>query len=271
MSKSYFQFKQFIIHQDRCAMKVCTDACILGAWIAGGRERAEARVRADGQRDRGDGHPWSRALDIGSGTGLLMLMLAQKNGGSIQGIELDSVAFGQLQENIAQSKWKDRLGVVAGDAKDFVSPTKFDLIISNPPFFEGDLPAASHAGNLAKHSKELTLAELIRVIDVNLGEMGSFGILLPWHRVHYFEELAAGSGFYWREKLLVRQGPKHDFFRAVLHFSRGRKDEVSPGVARVDGVPEAGGATVTELTIKDDAGNYTEEFVGLMKDYYLYL
>jgi len=237
MSNPYFQFKQFTIYQDQCAMKVCTDACILGAWFA---EKTPS---------------YSLVLDIGSGTGLLMLMLAQQHKGQIQGIELDLAAFKQLKENITQSKWKEELKVFPGDVRSYSFPHKFDFIITNPPFFEGDLPAASGSANLARHSKELTLAELLTVIDTNLESAGSFGILLPYHRVEYFTALAAGRNFYLQEKLLVRQTPAHDFFRGILHFSR-KKESFVPG---------------SELCIKNEAGVYTEEFVELMKDYYLYL
>src|ERR1051326_2195609 len=101
MANTYFQFKQFTIHQDQCAMKVCTDACILGAWFA---EKIPSQ---------------SAVLDIGSGTGLLMLMLAQKNRGEIDGIELDLPSFKQLKENITNSKWKENLHVFPGDVRTF--------------------------------------------------------------------------------------------------------------------------------------------------------
>jgi tRNA1Val (adenine37-N6)-methyltransferase len=237
MSNTYFQFKQFVIQQDRCAMKVCTDACVLGAWFA---EKVP---------------PWSFVLDIGSGTGLLMLMLAQKLSGEIVGIELDLGSFTQLRENIAQSPWKDRLKAYPGDIRGFVFSDKFDFIISNPPFFEGDLATGSDSKNLARHSKELRLAELIQVIDTNLKISGSFGILLPYHRTGYFEELAASHDFHLQEKLLVRQTPQHDYFRTILHFSRSKENFVPTG----------------ELGIKNDEDAYSEEFRELMKDYYLHL
>ena len=265
MPNPYFQFKQFVIHQDRCAMKVCTDACIFGAWFA---EKTPS---------------YSLVLDVGSGTGLLMLMLAQKHKGEIQGIELDLAAFKQLKENITQSPFRNELKAFPGDVRSYAFPQKFDFIITNPPFFEGDLPATSEAANLAKHSKELTLTALLTVIDANLKSAGAFGILLPYHRVDYFTALAASRGFALSEKLLVRQTPRHDFFRGILHFSRnpegaaGNKENSSweqkgaagneKGFSRTkDGfVPSA------ELCIKNEAGVYTEEFVELMKDYYLYL
>ncbi|MFI5152541.1 MAG: tRNA1(Val) (adenine(37)-N6)-methyltransferase, partial [Chitinophagales bacterium] len=130
MSNSYFQFKQFRIQQDRCAMKVCTDACILGAWFA---EKIPS---------------YSTVLDIGSGTGLLMLMLAQKNKSEIDGIEVDLNTYKQLKENIDQSPWKDQLRVFPGDIRSFSFSGKYDFIISNPPFYEKDLRSDSSARNL---------------------------------------------------------------------------------------------------------------------------
>jgi tRNA1Val (adenine37-N6)-methyltransferase len=238
MPNPYFQFKEFTIHQDRCAMKVCTDACILGAWFA---DKTPA---------------WSDVLDIGSGTGLLMLMLAQKHKGRIMGIELDLEAYRQLRENIDQSPWSQMLRVFPGDVRSFSFSGKFDFIISNPPFYEGDLPAAAEAANLARHSRQLTLAELLSVIDANLSPQGSFGILLPYHRTGWFEDRAASAhGFALQEKLLIRQTPGHEFFRSILYFSR-RRDGFIP---------------TSELIIRDEHGNYTGDFVRLMKDYYLYL
>jgi tRNA1Val (adenine37-N6)-methyltransferase len=238
MSNSYFQFKQFTVHQDQCAMKVCTDACILGAWFA---NKAPA---------------YAQVLDIGSGTGLLMLMLAQKHKGPIRGIEIDLEAFHQLKENIGQSPWRQLLKVYPGDVRSFSFPEKFDFIISNPPFFENSLPAATAADNIARHSKELTFSELLEVVDENLSYKGSFGVLLPYDRTAWFEEEASARyGFTLKEKLLVRQTPRHDFFRSILHFSR-LKDNFIP---------------TAEITIQDTQGAYTEDFTELMKDYYLYL
>lgn len=219
-------------------MKVCTDACILGAWFA---NKTPA---------------WSHVLDIGSGTGLLMLMLAQKHKGEIRGIELDGSAYHQLKQNIGQSPWKQMLKVYPGDVRSFSFPGKFDFIITNPPFYEGDLTASTDAANLARHSKELTLSELLTVIDANLTPEGSFGILLPYHRSAWFEQQASAThGFSLQEKLLVRQTPRHDFFRSVLYFSR-RKEGFVP---------------TSELTIQNSEGVYTEDFTDLMRDYYLYL
>ncbi|HTQ64175.1 MAG TPA: methyltransferase [Puia sp.] len=237
MPNNYFQFKQFIIQQDQCAMKVCTDACILGAWFA---EKIPSS---------------SSVLDIGSGTGLLMLMLAQKNKSEIDGIELDLPSFKQLKENIDASKWKENLKAFPGDVRTFSFPVKYDFIIVNPPFFEGGLISSSDKKNIARHSLELTLEELIRVIKKNIHPSGSFGILLPFHRADKFEKLALENNFCLHEKLLIRQTPGHSFFRSIMHFSQNKMNPVIK----------------TELSIQDKNGDYTKEFVELMKDYYLYL
>lgn len=219
-------------------MKVATDSCLFGAWFS-------RRIPAG-----------ATVLDIGSGTGLLMLMLAQRHDGPIQGIELDAGAFGQLQENIGQSPWSSRLQVSCGDVRDFVFPNKFGFIICNPPFFEDDLPAATGPRNLAKHGHALKLSELIRVIDANLIEDGSFGILLPFHREEYFAGLAGSHGFYLAGRLRISQRKGQDHFRSMLHFSR---HPVDPAIFP------------TDLAIYQEDGVYSQDFVELLKDYYLYL
>ena len=237
MPNNYFQFKKFIIHQDQCAMKVCTDACILGAWFA-------KKISN-----------FSEVLDIGSGTGLLMLMLAQKSKASISGIEIDPQAYKQLRENTGQSKWANRFKLYAGDVRVHSFHEKFDFIISNPPFFDNDLVSIVNEKNIAKHSKGLSLKELMEAIDTNLDSSGSFGILLPYHRGAYFEELAKSYQFHLKEKLLVKQTVSHSYFRTILHFSKN----------------QLGAADEFTLTIQESEGKYSSDFIELMKDYYLKL
>jgi len=237
MSNSYFKFKQFTIHQDKCAMKVCTDACIFGAWFA--RKSLSA----------------NRILDIGSGTGLLMLMLAQERESLIEGIEIDPNCFQQLKENISESKWSERLAAHRGDIKTFRSELKYDFIIGNPPFHENSLSSPSIETNLARHSAELNLDELIVSIDQHLSSTGSFGVLLPYYRAEYFEFLASVKKFHLAEKLSVKQSPNHKYFRSILHFSRSPQQH----------------ASIEDLTIQNESREYTNDFVELLKDYYLYL
>lgn len=237
MANSYFQFKQFTIHQDQCAMKVCTDACILGAWFA-------AKIP-----------DYYNVLDMGSGTGLLMMMVAQQSQAEVHGIEIDLAAYKQLKENVGQNGWKERLRVFPGDVRTYSFPRKYNFIISNPPFFENDLPSDADAEQVAKHSKLLKLEELVQAIDNNLDTEGSFGVLLPYHRWTYFHELATAQGFHLVENLLVKHTVKHSYFRSILHYSR-HKENFAPEF---------------ELVIQKEEGGYTDDFTELLKPYYLYL
>lgn len=218
-------------------MKVCTDACILGAWFS-------AKIPH-----------YSTVLDIGSGTGLLMLMLAQRSQAEIHGIEIELDCYKQLKENIGQSRWKERIKAFPGDTRTYAFPLKYDFIITNPPFFENDLLGKDEREQIAKHSRSLTLDELVGVINDNLQPDGSFGILLPYHRWEYFDKLANASGFYLKEKLFVKQSLRHDHFRAILHYSRNKENS----------------APAYELVIQKEDGAYTSAFTDLLKDYYLYL
>ncbi len=239
MPNSYFKFKQFTIQQDRCAMKVTTDACLFGAWNAGNffSQKIDYRV-----------------LDIGAGTGLLSLMYAQKNPlALIDAVEIDDEGAAQANENFESSPWKERLKLFHTGIDEFNPPHTFDFIISNPPFFENDLKGIDTKRNLALHSISLTLEELIHNIDRLLKEDGGFSILLPCHRADYFKKLAAAQSRHCIEEVLVKQSEKHHYFRSMMCFSK--KQVISKQ---------------TEVTIKE-GHHYTEPFVRLLKDYYLYL
>lgn len=233
---TFFQFKQFTIHQDKCAMKVCTDACLFGAYIA-------ENITTN-----------KYCLDIGAGTGLLSVMLAQKNDAMIEAIEIDTHAFQQAKENLEQSPWKERLHIFNIDAIQFLSEKKYDFIFSNPPFFGNDLKSDNQQKNAAKHDTTLTLGQLIMVIENNLSNDGVFALLLPYRRVDECITIAAKANFHLKEKILVKQTPSHDFFRGILFFSRKETN-----------------IKTEEIFIKDSANQYTDRFTHLLKDYYLYL
>jgi tRNA1Val (adenine37-N6)-methyltransferase len=241
MANPYFQFKSFTVYHDRCALKVSTDSCIFGAWLA----------------SLVSNHPLGihKALDIGAGSGLLMLMLAQKFEGNIDGIEIDRDSYEQATENINASPWYNRLQLFNADIKLFQIPQQYDMIFANPPFFEGDLKSVSEQKNLAKHDDGLTLPDLLEVTNRNLTGKGLFAVLLPYHRTGYFEQLAANYDLFVSRKLLVRQTAAHPWFRSALFFTRNNKG-ISPA---------------EYLTIYASGHSYSGEFQQLLKEYYLYL
>ena len=244
-------------------MKVCTDACLFGAWVANQIFReikvAEPLHTPGNFRLQEFLEPPAfntgigRILDIGSGTGLLIMMLAQKINCNLDGIEIEPDCFEQLKENTSQNIWKERIKLLRDDVRNFSSDQPYDFILSNPPFFDNDLNSATKGEQLAKHSKELSLEELLEAIDRNLSTNGSFSVLLPYHRIEYFELRAINKGFFLSNKMLVRQTEKHGLFRGMLTFSRDYRQ-----------------CTTEEMSIRIN-NEYSPEFIGLLKDYYLYL
>jgi tRNA1Val (adenine37-N6)-methyltransferase len=235
MANDYFKFKQFTINQQHCAMKVTTDGCLFGAWVANKLQNAT---------------PNSRFLDIGTGTGLLSLMVAQQTTATIDSVEIDINASKQAIENIAASPWCKKLQVFNSAIQDYQSKV-YDYIFTNPPFFENDLKSADAKRNIALHSSALSLEELLANISRLLAPSGHFAILLPYHRVAFFEDLAGTNGYHLHKKTLVLQTPKHPFFRGMLQFGFAKKEVI-----------------VDSIVIKAD-NIYTTEFTDLLKDYYL--
>ena len=240
LANTYFQFKQFTIQQGNCAMKVCTDACLFGAWMA----------ELIGEQNT----PVQNVLDIGSGTGLLSLMIAQKSVATIDAVEIDEQAFLQSAENIQQSHYSKRIAVINTDILGFQSSKQYDWVITNPPFFAHDLKSESTSKNAAKHDTTLQLNQLVQVVANFLKEDGFFAVLLPYHRMEYCKKIAQEKAFFVSRLVLVKQTPKHPYFRCMLLFSREKTATLS-----------------MEITIKNAANNYTHEFASLLQDYYLHL
>lgn len=253
MPNNYFQFKQFTVQQEKAALKVSTDSCLFGAWVAAEVRSMKYEVRSADSSLTTSNSPVT-ILDIGAGTGLLMLMLAQKCDALIDGIEIDEPSSEQANENIAASLWKKRLRLFHADVKQFSFSKKYDLIISNPPFYEGDLKSDVANRNVAMHDAGLKLDELITVVDANLTADGSFAVLLPYVRAERMIELAKGVDLHLQTHVQVKQTVRHGFFRSMLMFSREKTEP-----------------RVHELSIKDENNQYTTEFTRLLKDYYLYL
>ena len=245
MANSYFQFKQFTINQDKCAMKVTTDGCLFGAFCS-----RESGVISQGASNR-------KVLDIGTGTGLLALMLAQKNNVTIDAIEIDKDAFEQASVNIAASPWADRITAIHADAKEFVSQNKYDIIISNPPFYEKELKGDDAKKNIAHHNEGLLFPELLSSIKKNLAIDGTFYLLLPYKRNDEVKQLLTADDFAIQQMTFIRQSVNHDYFRIML---AGKFKTTKAAETLMD-----------EIAIRDKQDNYSAVFVNLLKDYYLHL
>ena len=240
MPNTFFRFKQFTIHQQHAALKVSTDSCLFGAWI--------------GSKVGGEGYKAEMIFDIGAGTGLLMLMLAQKCNAFIEGIEIDKPSYEQAKENAAASPWVNRLQLYLGDVKEFVFEKKYDLIISNPPFYENDLKSDAANRNIAMHDEGLKLDELMRIAEMNLNPAGKFAVLLPYFRAEKFIETAKKNNVHLCSRMDVKQTPNHSFFRTMLILGKQKTE-----------------SEIQSMTIKDENDQYTPAFAALLKDYYLYL
>ena len=230
MPNTYFRFRQFTVHQEKTAMKVCTDACLFGAWIAyaTGNQKIE------------------KVLDIGAGTGLLSLMIAQGNEEQIDAVEIDDHAYVQATENFAASPWNARMKVHHCAIQEFEPGYKYNLVVSNPPFYDQSLRSPDSKKNVAMHSTRLDATELFAAAKRLMPEGGRMALLIPYSRVDAIEKIIKENAFYVEEKVLVKQTEKHSPFRCMYML----RDVFS-------GIEER------KMTVKD------EEFTRLLKNYYL--
>ena len=221
-------------------MKVCTDSCLFGAWVADSISIQPKKI-----------------LDIGTGTGLLALMLAQKFAAPADALEIDASAAKQAAVNFSHSPWEERMKVIHSSVQNYQSSANYDLIISNPPFFEDDLKSVNPVRNAAMHDTALNLDTLLENI-IRLGEPEEFhsAILIPAAREEYFIKTAIDKGLFVHRIMRVRQTPNHSYFRAMILLGNGKDDDE---------------ILTEEMSIKDENGNYSANFIQLLKAYYLHL
>jgi tRNA1Val (adenine37-N6)-methyltransferase len=232
-----FQFKQFVIHQDRCAMKVGTDGVLLGAW---------APV---------NDNPFS-VLDVGAGTGIIALMLAQRtHAEQIDALEIDEDAYEQAVENFENSPWRDRLFCFHAGLDEFIEEPEdeYDLIVSNPPFYTEDYKTENEQRDLARFQDAMPFEELIEAADLLLSENGIFALIIPFKEEEKFIALAKESELYPIKITRVKGTLKTEIKRSLLAFSRNEASDVE----------------IDELVIETDRHVYTPEYIELTKDFYL--
>lgn len=199
MGNSWFQFQQFRVNQDRCAMKISTDAVLLGSLA-----KAE--------------NP-SKILDIGTGTGVIALMLAQRFPDSqLTAVEIDADAASQAEENFRSSQFSERLKIIHGRIQDLSDLDKFDLIVSNPPYFPAHLKSQDSKRNKALHTDELSFDELIEKVSSLLSQSGKFWVILPPRQMEDLDVLAEKCGLFCSRKIRVRDGYSKPFHRWICEF-----------------------------------------------------
>ena len=233
MKKAPFRFKQFSVAQYKCAMKVNTDGVLLAAW----QDVSEAK----------------HILDIGTGTGVLALMMAQKNAiAQIHAIDIDMDAYTQAKENFEQSTWSNRLTSFHSPLQSFMPAVKYDVIISNPPYFIDDQKAPGHKKNVARHSIALNYEQLLEGISRLLGEDGKALLVLPAFNLSVLESIARQHGLYVMHITEVTAVEGKFPYLILLQLERNEKKYLK-----------------TSITIQDANGNFSDDYKLLTKDFYL--
>lgn len=232
-----FSFKQFTVDQDRCAMKIGTDGVLLGAWTPL------------------ENNPDS-ILDIGTGTGLIALMLAQRSAANqIDALEIDENAYEQAVDNFEKSPWNDRLFCFHAGLDEFVEEPEdeYDLIVSNPPFYTEDYYSNNDQRDLARFANAMPFEELVEAAAMFLSENGVFSVIIPFKEEAQFLALATEFELYPFKITHVKGTPVTEIKRSLLAFSRNETPDL----------------VIDELVIETARHQYTAEYIALTKDFYL--
>lgn len=231
-----FKFKQFSINQDRCAMKVGTDAVLLGSWTP---------LKQNIQN----------ILDIGAGTGIIALMLAQRSGAkSIDAIEIEDNAYIQCIENFENSPWSDRLFCYHASLLEFSEEfeDEYDLIVSNPPFYSADFKSEDARRDLARFYDALPFEHLVKGVSKLLSKQGIFSIIIPYQEEENFKILASKHNLFPIEILHIRGNPESEIKRSLMAFSFDQKH-----------------TKYEDIVIETSRHQYTTDYINLTKDFYL--
>ena len=235
MANPYFQFKKFTVWHDKCAMKVGTDGVLLGAWAS--IERCQ------------------RILDVGTGTGLIALMLAQRSTAILDAIDIDSDACLQARENIAKSPFANRIQVYQTSLSEYMPDEniKYDLIVSNPPYFIDSLKCPDTKRNLARHTDTLSLPDLLRDSRKLLAAEGNIDLVLPFDQRESLIDLAREESLSPSREAHVSPIPDAPPKRLLIELS-------ATPVAK----PKS-----SHLTLEIERHRYSDEFTAIAKDFYL--
>ena len=233
MANSWFQFQQFRVNQENCAMKISTDAVLLGSL-------AEAASPKE-------------ILDVGTGTGVIALMLAQRFADAkIQAVEIDPQAASQASENFRSNTFSDRMQLWEGRFQDFELQQKYDLIVSNPPYFPDHLKSSDAQRNMALHTDELSFADLLEKVELLLEKSGKFWIILPPRQMQDFQKKGEKHGLFLETKFTLQDKPGKRIQREICAFSK-EQNEVE----------------VTAIFIKNEDGSPHESYARVVSGFLL--
>jgi tRNA1Val (adenine37-N6)-methyltransferase len=234
--KKTFRFKQFSVDHDRCTMKVGTDGVLLGAWV----NIEEA----------------STILDIGTGSGVIALMMAQRAvvGAHVDAVELEHQDAQQALENVARSPWPSKISIHVTDIQDFYPPHHYELIVSNPPFFHNSYHSPDERRIEARHTTRLSHDGLLATVDRLLHSSGRFNTILPPTEGIKFQELARQKNLFCRRLYTFYTRREKPAERLLMEFRRNEGD-VETG----------------EIVLYDHALAWSDGYKDLTKDFYLYL
>lgn len=238
MSNTFFQFKQFTINQSGAAMKVGTDGCLLGSWVP-----LDHTVTV---------------LDIGTGTGLLALMIAQrltalKASFQIDALDLDPGAVQQALENIQRTAWADKINVFLRDILKYAPLFQYDLLVCNPPYFEDSLHCPDESRTLARHNDSIPFSLLMKKASELMSESGRFCLIVPTEAGQSLVQYGQENNLYLKMKVKVHTTARKAAKRVLLEFSKQNEQ------------------TEEETLILQEDGSYTEDYKTLMKEFYLNL
>ena len=234
---SIFQFKQFAVNQDQCAMKIGTDGVLLGAWVP-----IDTRPNS--------------ILDIGTGTGIIALMLAQRcDAQQIDALEIDENAYEQAVDNFESSPWSDRLFCFHAGLDEFVEEPEdeYDLIVSNPPFYVEDYRSDNAQRDLARFQEAMPFEDLVEAAALLLSENGVFAVIIPFKEEENFLALAKEYELFPIKITRVKGTHETQIVRSLLAFRRY----------------ELAVLTADELVIEINRHEYTDDYIALTKDFYL--
>ena len=231
---SSFKFKQFSVKNECSAMKVGTDGVLLGAWVSlSGKEKT--------------------ILDVGTGTGVIALMLAQRCGSAlITALDIDEPSVEEAAGNFADSPWNGRLKAIKGDFRSFENENQYDLIVSNPPYFINSLKAPQERRNAARHNDTLSHNDLIKGASRLLKEGGRLAVVLPSDEGDLFAGTAFESGLFLKRICRVRTKSGSLPKRCLMEFSAEKKEPL-----------------VEEELIMQSGAEFTPDYVSLTRDFYL--